>query len=79
MRLVCKALVRARQLRLLMASLCFIPTKPTKVCEDCAVVVKSITDNKITLMLRHTELPLACLYHEHAKEVFQAVQTLSRI
>ena len=47
--------------------------------EDNAAVVTSITANKITPRLRHIDLPLAYLHYEHTKEVFQAVQTPSRI
>ena len=72
-------MVRARQFRLLAPSLGFIPANASKVCEDNATVVTSITANKITPRLRHIGLPLAYLSYEHMSGVFQAGQEQSRI
>ena len=62
-----------------MTSLDFIPTKPNKVYEDNSLVVTSITANKSAIRLRHIHLLLAYLHYEYTTEVFQAVQTPSRI
>ena len=72
-------MVRIRQFRLLVTSLVFLTTKLTKVYEDNEALVTSITANKETPRIRHVDLPLDYLHCAHAKDVFQAVQTLSRI
>ena len=53
--------------------------RSTKLHEDNEEVVTSSTANKITPRLGHIDLTLAYLHYEHTKEVFQAVQTPSRI
>ena len=72
-------MVRVSQFRFLVTSLGFLPAYPTKVYEDNAAVVTSITTKKITPRLRNIDLPLCYLCYEHTKEVFQAVQNQSLI
>ena len=79
MRLIYKSRVRVRQCRFLVTYLGFLPTKPIKIYEDNAAVVTSFKSNKITPKIRNVDLPLAYFHYECTKEVFEAVQTPSRI
>lgn len=70
-RLIYKAEARVRPFRFLVVSLGFIPTNITKVYENNAALVSSITYNNVAPRLRHTDVPLAYLNYEYTRGIFQ--------
>ena len=58
MKTLFKSVVRLKTHRLLLTSLGFVPTTPTKVYEDNEAVVTSVNSYRITPRLRHIDTPL---------------------
>ena len=79
MKTLFKSVVRLKTCRLLLTSLEFVATSPTKVYEDNEAVVTSVNSHRITPRLRHIDIPLCCMHNEQAKGVFEVVQIGTRI
>ena len=74
-----KSVVPLKTCRLLLTSIGFVATSPTKVYEDNEAVVTSVNSHRITPRLRHIDTPLCYIHEEQAKGIFEVIQVGTRI
>ena len=78
-RVLFKYLVRLKQFRLLLTSMGFTPTLPTKAYEDNWTITNSITSHRITPPLRRIYITLCYMHNKHEKGTFDTIKNPSRI
>ena len=79
LRVLHEAIIRAKQCRLLLTSLGFPVSAPTKVYDDDESDVHAIKTRRITPRLRHVNVLICFLHHEHGNGVYEAKQTPSKM
>ena len=74
MKMLFKSVARVKTFGLLLTSIGFLPTKPTRVYEDNEAVTSSVTTHRITRRSRHIDIPLCFMHDQQAKRVFEVIK-----
>ena len=79
LRALCKAILRVKHHRLLLTSIGIPTSKPTKSYEENGAVVHSVLSHQINTRLRHVNIPICYLHHDHGNGPHESKSAPSRI